>query len=78
MGFKTITQKELDGFGEPIYYGGGRQIQVGDKVIFGYINMYSNLRGIPTTTFNNHDEIGLSFQMFVFNGDEIYQTYRLK
>lgn len=77
MEFKKITQEELDGIGEPIYYGSGRIVCAGDEVIFGYTNMYSNLNGTPPSRFNSVDEIGLSFHMFVLYGEQIYQTYRL-
>lgn len=61
---------------KPRFYGGGNQLKVGDKVITGYINMYSNVYGTPPSKFIP-EEVGLSLQLFVLNekDDKIYQLY---
>lgn len=58
------------------FYGSDREIQIGDEIIFGFINMYSNIYGYPQNQYPTNSP-NLSLQSFVKpkGEDVIYQLY---
>jgi hypothetical protein len=63
------------------YYVGGRELKVGDKVIFACTIGYSNLTGNSPSSFNKHDEtVGLNLKMFVWDerASMFFELYSLK
>ena len=58
--FKKVTE-ELLSKTTTRYYGGGNELKVGDKVIFG---------------FTNSSEDTMTLSMFVLSGELLYQLYK--
>lgn len=72
--FKLVTKKLLKTM-TIRWYGGGKEIKVGDKIIYGYGNCYSSVYGYPNTTLRRVPPLYLT--PFVLPKDDtmIYQLY---
>lgn len=72
---KTVTRKIFK-TAALRFYGGGREINIGDKIVFGFTNTYASW-GIPPVSFRD-DNICLALISFVIpkNSDKMYQLYK--
>jgi len=77
---KTVTEETLQKSNLK-YYAGGRELKVGDKIIFACTIGYSNLTGNSPSSFSNHDEtFGLNLKTFVWDerASMFFELYALK
>jgi len=72
--YHKITQKQLDTTVCTLY-GGGRKLQVNDKVYSGFTINYANLYGISPSNYNPND-ISLSLKLFVEKDGILYELYK--
>jgi hypothetical protein len=59
-----------------VYYGNGKKLKVGDKIINGFTIGYSNLNGISPSTY---DEVNrLNFKTFVYDTEKksLFELYK--
>jgi len=74
--FTKITKSNINSFNLR-YYGGGKEIKIGDKIIFGFVISYANINGIIPTKV---DLIPPPLTMIEFvlpkNEMMIYQLYK--
>lgn len=71
--FKIVTKENLSNLKNK-YYGNGNELKEGDKIIFGFVNMYVNLKGIPPNSYRT-DEVHLAMKNFVLKDKLIYELY---
>jgi len=77
----TVVTEEFLGKDNLKYYKGGKELKVGDKVISGCTIGYSNLNGISSSTFNNHDDASrVNLKMFVYDETSkvLFELYSIK
>lgn len=60
------------------YYGGGKEIKIGDKIIFGFVIPYANLNGNVPTKVESNSPLALTMIEFVLPKNEmmLYQLYK--
>jgi hypothetical protein len=58
-------------------YASGKELKVGDKIIFGYTMRYANLNATPPQAFSKND-IHMALLTFVCVDNILYQLYELK
>lgn len=73
---KTVTKKSLEAMTLTLY-GGGKEVKVGDKIIFALTNDHASMNGTPR--FNYQDIPTQSLVAFVLpKGEKImYQLYKI-
>jgi hypothetical protein len=77
----TIVTEDFLGGTNLKYYKGGKELKVGDKIISGCTIGYSNLNGISSSTFNNHDDASrVNLKMFVYDETSkvLFELYSIK
>ena len=77
----TVVTEEFLGKDNLKYYKGGKELKVGDKVICGCTIGYSNLNGISSSTFYNHDDASrVNLKMFVYDETSkmLFELYSIK
>jgi len=58
------------------HYGGGNELKVGDKIIYGLTINYANIYGTPPQEIKEGEPISLSLNSFVCKGGLIHQLYK--
>ena len=79
--FTIITDENILNFKDK-YYSSGKEIKVGDKIIFGFTINYANVYGKQPTELTKYDleTLSLTLNSFVLPKEEnlIYQLYKIK
>jgi hypothetical protein len=78
--FETVAEEFLRENNRK-YYKGGKELKVGDKIISGCTIGYSNLSGVSSSTFYNHDDASrVNLNMFVYDETSkmLFQLYSIK
>jgi len=72
---ETITEEKLK---KMIckFYGGGKELQVNDKIFSGFTINYANLNGTPSSVYNPNN-VSLSLKMFVEKNGVLYELYKI-
>ena len=73
--FKKVTKKLLRNTKQK-FYGGGKELQVGDKIIFGFTTMYANLYGTPPSSVITSPPLFLASFVLPKNETMLYQLYK--
>ena len=74
--FQKITEKKLKAINCKLY-SNGKELEIGNKVCYGFIVNYVNLNGTPSSEINPN-EVSFSLQMFVEKNGTLYQLYKSK
>ncbi len=71
----TVTEEFLAQC-EHKWYAAGKELQVGDTIVFGFVNNYATFSGVPRSKYQK-DDISLTMNMFVIKDYFIWQAYKL-
>jgi hypothetical protein len=73
--FETVTEESLLKMKNK-WYGGGKELKVGDKIIFGFTNNYANVNGTPPSTVLENN-VSMTLNVFVLdeNQNMLIQLY---
>lgn len=77
MNLKTsIVTEEFLAQCENKWYAAGKELQVGDIVVFGLVNNYATFSALPHGKYQK-DDISFTMDMFVVKDGILWQTYKL-
>lgn len=79
-GFSTIKNEDDLKKIKNRFYSGGKELKVGDRIIFGFCIDGKKTNSKSPSTFRNHeDTVNMDFNVFVLNEDNgfLYQLYSI-
>lgn len=78
--FQVVTQEILEKMSLK-FYGGGKELKVGDLIISGCTIIFASLSGKSQTAYYYHDEANnLNFNIFVWDNERntLFQLYKIR